>query len=553
MTYCIDFFRKFKKEGNFCGLDKTQVSRLTAYLEIVELLMKQKIPEEQIYENFSVNAATPLMAAKGEAHTEGLNFVTRSLKEGKKVTNGDVQTTLKSCSTTTRPTAKEPLPVEKKSETPVKFGIKVCRERKCVELRKNENEAYPEDSQERCQVFNTMPGTLPCCIKDPAIPPEELLHHALWNLHTDWEKNLKINRKTPGPKNCPSTCPYKISEQGEVFGKTGAGRYEKKQGTIWKCAFVGAVLGSGLAGSCPCHVLDNPQQEKQIDLLKEITGYRKGKNWICDCGPCPDGCKRTTAGDKTCPVIRVDFDDLKECPLWRIPAKILPAIAPASKKEPIVLHPEIKKQDPSKCFSPQPGSIPVTTLHPQLSLGQQLATKEVPAVTIPEAPIAQVLKEKYNGNVSKEIPPARKPACLTLEYEICPDLEHHIKSDKNRGKICDVIGIPLNQLPHNECPLDRELRLKGTLPDRLKPASDLVDPHTGGRIIKPAPYKLSKSRLSDGERDGMVDALIEHTAFTPKDIEQIDELVKGNREGWECRFDLVEAAVMMLLAKAEGA
>lgn len=101
MSYCYDFFKKFKKEGNFCGLDKSQVSRLMAYLEIVEALVKQKIPEEQIYENFTVNAAEPLISAKGEAHTDGMNYVTTALKGGKKVTQKDVQSSLKSCSTAT--------------------------------------------------------------------------------------------------------------------------------------------------------------------------------------------------------------------------------------------------------------------------------------------------------------------------------------------------------------------------------------------------------------------------------------------------------------------
>ena len=130
MTYCTDFFKKFKKEGNFCGLDKSQVSRLMAYLEIVEALVKQKIPEEQIYENFTVNAAEPLISAKGDAHTDGLNYVTTALKDGKKVTQKDVQSSLKSCSTATisggsatvKPKKREPyngtpqrppLPVEK--------------------------------------------------------------------------------------------------------------------------------------------------------------------------------------------------------------------------------------------------------------------------------------------------------------------------------------------------------------------------------------------------------------------------------------------------------
>lgn len=126
--YCIDFFRKWKKEGNFCGLDKGQVSRLNAYMDIVELLVKQKIPEDQIFENFSVGAATPLIAAKDQARTEGLNFVTARLKAGKKVQAGDIQTTLKSCKFTTSPPVskavqqKEPeKPKERKAEKPADF------------------------------------------------------------------------------------------------------------------------------------------------------------------------------------------------------------------------------------------------------------------------------------------------------------------------------------------------------------------------------------------------------------------------------------------------
>ncbi len=95
MTYCIDFFRKFKKEGNFCGLDKTQVSRLNAYLDVVEMLMKQKIAEETVYTNFPVGAARPLLSAKGDERTEALNFVTSALKSGKKITQGSLQSNLK--------------------------------------------------------------------------------------------------------------------------------------------------------------------------------------------------------------------------------------------------------------------------------------------------------------------------------------------------------------------------------------------------------------------------------------------------------------------------
>jgi hypothetical protein len=66
-------------------MDKSEVSRLTAYLEIVEQLMKQHIEEEDIYKNLSVNAARPLIAAKGDERTDMLNTITAQLKGGEKV------------------------------------------------------------------------------------------------------------------------------------------------------------------------------------------------------------------------------------------------------------------------------------------------------------------------------------------------------------------------------------------------------------------------------------------------------------------------------------
>jgi hypothetical protein len=116
--YCIDFFRKFKKDGNFCGLDKSEVSRLNAYLDVVELLMKQKIPEETVYTHLSVKAARPLLSAKGEERTEALNYVTSQLKEGKKISGTDLQSTMKSWTCpTSEPVVK---PVQKKEPEPAK-------------------------------------------------------------------------------------------------------------------------------------------------------------------------------------------------------------------------------------------------------------------------------------------------------------------------------------------------------------------------------------------------------------------------------------------------
>ena len=169
--------------------------------------------------------------------------------------------------------------------------------------------------------------------------------------------------------------------------------------------------------------------------------------------------------------------------------------------------------------------------------------------------------ERYNARhkgtgpepVVQELPPPPpKPAPCTLLKQ-CPDLNYHCKTEKVRGRVCDVIGIPCNQLPDNECPLERKNRLKGTAPAQFVRAGELMDELDAAKPIKPVPLKISKVRLTDSERDSYCDALVERTGFTAKDIEQIDELVTAGYDGCKCRFDLVETAVMQYLAKAEGA
>jgi len=298
------------------------------------------------------------------------------------------------------------LPKEKK------WGIRNCRERKCPELRKNENEAYPEDSQERCQVFNTMPGTLPCCIQDmDHLPPEEFLRHCTWQLHEPWEKKIP-NRKTPGPKNCPAACPYKISEQGEVFGKTGEAQWKKKPGTIWKCAFTGGVLGQGLGASCPCHVLDNPDQEKQIDHLQRLVKERLEHYpdlGMCTHGICPDGIVRPAIaddnGERGCPVIRLPFSNMRVCPLWRIPAKLLAAsavvIPPESRHEPAapveVIPKEKSQKSTEKVLKKSSGKL--AAVKSAYTTGKVVEEKKTRKKKEPEDPLCERCRTRNHGHV----------------------------------------------------------------------------------------------------------------------------------------------------------
>jgi len=97
VSYCYDFIKKFRKEGNFCGLADSQISRLEQYTKIVDTLIKPDLEEKFIIDHFSLGAATPLIPIKDERRADGLSFVTEQLKAGKKVSAKDIQEKLQIC------------------------------------------------------------------------------------------------------------------------------------------------------------------------------------------------------------------------------------------------------------------------------------------------------------------------------------------------------------------------------------------------------------------------------------------------------------------------
>jgi hypothetical protein len=207
------------------------------------------------------------------------------------------------------------------SEPQKQFGVKVCRERKCVELQKDPE--YP-DSPEYCQVIGGMPGAMPQCIKEA--PPDKFIRRMSSQL------NHTFPSPHPGVRNCPKECPYKI-----------------EKGTI--CAFTGEACKEW--GVCPCNVLGNEDQENYLKRVLEPTVrvFQKTEPAeilrTCHLHPCPDGMSRCKGGTD-CPLIRMPFKDLKVCPLWRIPAKLLAA--------PVAQIPE-KTEKPDTIVVPSPAEM----------------------------------------------------------------------------------------------------------------------------------------------------------------------------------------------------
>ena len=185
------------------------------------------------------------------------------------------------------------------------------------------------------------------------------------------------------------------------------------------------------------------------------------------------------------------------------------------------------KQDHSKCYSYQPGQIPKT---PEVSSAQTLADKikEPEACTSPPAPDPVPTPEPV------VIPPPRPPTpapCLSLKG--CPDFQTHCKTEKigGRGRICDVLNLPINQLPgpDKECPLERKERLKGTAPEQFVRAGELIEEIAGAKIIKPAPLIIMAVKLNKEEADQRIRDTRGY--LTPKDWDAFEEIRKTGELG----------------------
>ena len=95
MTHCTDFWHKWRKEPNFCGLSPQSISEIKGYLELVDKIVKTGITEETVFENCPSGACRPLLRlSDDETRVKGLNYIVSCLKRKEKVTQNDLQTTI---------------------------------------------------------------------------------------------------------------------------------------------------------------------------------------------------------------------------------------------------------------------------------------------------------------------------------------------------------------------------------------------------------------------------------------------------------------------------
>ena len=68
MTHCIDFWKKWKKEPNFCGIGKSSARSYDKYLEFVDNFSKEyDFEPEVVYQNAPQTAVKTLLRFKPES------------------------------------------------------------------------------------------------------------------------------------------------------------------------------------------------------------------------------------------------------------------------------------------------------------------------------------------------------------------------------------------------------------------------------------------------------------------------------------------------------
>lgn len=96
MTRCAKFHHLFDEVGNFCGMSPSAISHYKAYRQQVDKLVRLGLDEDFVFENFPEGPGRVLANIKDDdTRTKALNFVAAKLKDGEKVSEGDLREKIK--------------------------------------------------------------------------------------------------------------------------------------------------------------------------------------------------------------------------------------------------------------------------------------------------------------------------------------------------------------------------------------------------------------------------------------------------------------------------
>jgi hypothetical protein len=89
---CSEFWDKWEKEPNFCGLSAQSISEINGYLELRDKVVKMGVTKAVFYENCPSGACRPaLRLSDDKTRTDATNYIISMLKRGEKVTQANLK------------------------------------------------------------------------------------------------------------------------------------------------------------------------------------------------------------------------------------------------------------------------------------------------------------------------------------------------------------------------------------------------------------------------------------------------------------------------------
>lgn len=133
----------------------------------------------------------------------------------------------------------------------------------------------------------------------------------------------------------------------------------------------------------------------------------------------------------------------------------------------------------------------------------------------------------------------------------CPDGECHVVREQQRGPVCNLWNLPINQISQeNGCHIIQRRKRELMASPEFQRASavarlDLAKP------IKPAGIKIVKTPLTPEELKKCCDDLIERSGFfSPREVPLVHELIRAQYEGIKTSADFWKKAGNWFLTQA---
>jgi hypothetical protein len=94
---CIDFYKKWEKDPNWCEKTRTAVAQINSYLDLVSEINTRGIDKDIIYAKFPEGAARPVFKIEDpEIRVKILNYLCACLNRSEKIQAGDLNNLIRS-------------------------------------------------------------------------------------------------------------------------------------------------------------------------------------------------------------------------------------------------------------------------------------------------------------------------------------------------------------------------------------------------------------------------------------------------------------------------